>query len=719
LAKRKWQNPDWWRWNLAATRLHLSNMFAAIKSNPVGSVNVEKWYDNKPVPRRSDPEVDLLTIDKVVWVFVAIGAIGKALASAPMVAMQLKVVDGEQKGVRAESGPLVDLLARPNPIESMPILSWRLVLSMLTGNGYLVEDDSDSYLWHVNPKLVTPIASTKGITGYQIEWAGERKVLKPEQILHFKWPCAASEWEGASLIEPVKGDILLNLYYKRYMAGFFRDGAVPSGVLSSAALLKDEDVDRIRDRWMRQHSGVDKSHRLAVLDKSTNYQQISPPIKEIIAELLYTMPRDAILAALGVTPVMAGIMDEASYNTASEQKQIFWENTVLPFQQIIASTFNHQYVGRHFGDRVRVEFDNSNVKPLQEDENRRAEREAIYVNTGIRPINEVRAEHGWEPIEGGDEPLPFMRARIQALAAASLNNQTDRDNAASENGATDAAKSLVMPTWPSTSPALVGVVKKTDDPRRKRWEFHYKRVTRGQREFEAIMRRYLDAQLDRVISRLNGVAIGREVNLALLYSAMVAKAEDDDAIFRIGEENALLHESVDDYMKDTIKRAGTDAIDNVPGVGLVFDIRNPQVDIMIAEFRNRIETINDTTYDAIKGVLWEVYDEGMSLREAERMLVDQVGGMSRTRARRIAATEMNGMVNGGEMAGYIQAGIDQKEWQSAFLPTSRETHKAANGQIIPMTGKFLVDGEFLEYPGDPGGSAGNVVNCYCVIAPVV
>jgi hypothetical protein len=53
------------------------------------------------------------------------------------------------------------------------------------------------------------------------------------------------------------------------------------------------------------------------------------------------------------------------------------------------------------------------------------------------------------------------------------------------------------------------------------------------------------------------------------------------------------------------------------------------------------------------------------------------------------------------------------------LPTSREAHLAADGQEVDLNDDFVVDGQQMEYPGDPRGDAGNTCNCICTTYPVV
>lgn len=57
----------------------------------------------------------------------------------------------------------------------------------------------------------------------------------------------------------------------------------------------------------------------------------------------------------------------------------------------------------------------------------------------------------------------------------------------------------------------------------------------------------------------------------------------------------------------------------------------------------------------------------------------------------------------------------KKEWASAFLPTTRDPHAIADGQVVNMNDFFIVDGERFQYPGDTqhGASVANYANCKC------
>jgi uncharacterized protein with gpF-like domain len=97
-----------------------------------------------------------------------------------------------------------------------------------------------------------------------------------------------------------------------------------------------------------------------------------------------------------------------------------------------------------------------------------------------------------------------------------------------------------------------------------------------------------------------------------------------------------------------------------------------------------------------------------------------VGIISRQRGALIARTETHGAANYGADGAARATGLKlRKEWIAAEDERTRPDHNEANGQIVDMDQAFDVGGEALMYPGDPAGSAGNIINCRCGVSHVV
>ena len=148
---------------------------------------------------------------------------------------------------------------------------------------------------------------------------------------------------------------------------------------------------------------------------------------------------------------------------------------------------------------------------------------------------------------------------------------------------------------------------------------------------------------------------------------------------------------------------------------------------------NRITQINRFTkayvLAKLRPILNEGIQEGLGIQEIARSIVSNIaeytGKFANYRASRIARTEIIGSSNRASLASVEAAGLQGmvlKRWLPTIDPErTRESHlEMANHPAIPLDQKFEVkraDGgsEFLEYPGDPNGSPGNVINCRCTV----
>lgn len=110
--------------------------------------------------------------------------------------------------------------------------------------------------------------------------------------------------------------------------------------------------------------------------------------------------------------------------------------------------------------------------------------------------------------------------------------------------------------------------------------------------------------------------------------------------------------------------------------------------------------------------------DGLSIAKTAQAIQNSMGNMSRTRAVRIARTEVSGALNGGQVAGIQQIEAESglamtKEWLSVHGSTTRETHSEADGQEVPVAGEFTIGGHACRFPGDWRLPAEERINCQC------
>lgn len=134
----------------------------------------------------------------------------------------------------------------------------------------------------------------------------------------------------------------------------------------------------------------------------------------------------------------------------------------------------------------------------------------------------------------------------------------------------------------------------------------------------------------------------------------------------------------------------------------------------------KVTQINRTTESQIRRIIRGGFEEGLSVAKIGSNIRTMAAPMSALRANIIARTETHTAANFGAQQAAELTGLNMKrEWVSAQDDRTRDTSEAdhvdADGQTVGMKEPFTVSGEKLMFPGDPSGSAANVINCRCAV----
>lgn len=137
----------------------------------------------------------------------------------------------------------------------------------------------------------------------------------------------------------------------------------------------------------------------------------------------------------------------------------------------------------------------------------------------------------------------------------------------------------------------------------------------------------------------------------------------------------------------------------------------------------RITQVLDTTIEWVNELTAEGLREGLTTDQVATQIqekwTDPESPINRFRAERISRTETISAANKGSQQGVIDSDVDAlKFWISATDDRVRDAHDTGQNPSlsvpIPLTDPYIVDNEALMFPGDPAGSAHNVINCRCV-----
>lgn len=142
----------------------------------------------------------------------------------------------------------------------------------------------------------------------------------------------------------------------------------------------------------------------------------------------------------------------------------------------------------------------------------------------------------------------------------------------------------------------------------------------------------------------------------------------------------------------------------------------------------KINRIATTTVTQITKIITDGQRQGKTPGEIAKALSNSLPRIAKQRAKLIAVTEVHSATQYGL---YRSAILSQKPldkiWQTmeddrvrSFAGNATYSHRAMQNTRTPLQKKFLVPhvgGSFegLLFPGDPDGSAGNVINCRCLM----
>jgi hypothetical protein len=164
--------------------------------------------------------------------------------------------------------------------------------------------------------------------------------------------------------------------------------------------------------------------------------------------------------------------------------------------------------------------------------------------------------------------------------------------------------------------------------------------------------------------------------------------------------------------------------------GVSFSVKNPAVRGVLGQLGRKIVGITATTREEIMRAIDGAWEQGLSIPHTAELIRDYSANIAPARATTIARTELIGAVNGGSHAvasvGHAWGAANGeppllKIWLTAEDERVRDSHVQAGddyaaGLGIPLDDPFSVGDDELMFPGDPDGSAGEVINCRCAIS---
>lgn len=607
---------------------------------------------------------------------------------------------------------LTQLVTRPNVWQSWSEFQGLAeVFLNLSGNCYIYLDKENipwaMYLLRPDQVRIVPKPGGKELMGFLYIPSGKSQVdavpYLPEDIIHIRLPNPLDPLDGMGYglapLSPAARSTNVDNEVTRYLQLFFQKGAMPPGLLKYDMPLDDADVTRARTRWQEIYGGVDNWTDVAVLDQGGQYERLGLSFDEMGFGPIDERNEARMSMVFGVPPILIGTrlgLTRSSYGKAYEEaRKAFWEDTMIPTLRMFETEYQH-----YLGDNgVFVAFDLSQVPALSPSatEKRETAGEA-FQRAGITR-NEYRAALHLDPIEGGDVYImPFNMAEVPAGVKPKPEEQAKSMNA----------------EWKAAFLRQI-------DARARGWE----------KQFADAAKQALDNDRRKILT---------------IVSEAKAKALENKQTVAWGEALLAMSHYFKMEAKDNWRKVFVPVLSGLitergeqlnADFGMEFDVRNLLAEKWFETYTiNFSKPINKVSEATIRDILQQGMEEGWSIPEMstnlETTFAQWMEGdlspedfewfeerMPPFRLETIARTETIKASNAGSEALYKNWGMEQKEWLATMDGRTRDAHALASGQVVGIDEKFEVGGQMLAYPGDPAGSAENVINCRCTVLPVV
>jgi len=687
------------------------------------------------------------------WVFITVDLVASKLSRQWLRVMRRVSQDGKEVTEPAENHPFTKVIERPNAFQDYHSFMYvTAVDTVLEGNGIVWSGSAKDRMMLIPAETISISFDGQGaVNRYDVvelsSLAGDIQrnrvsSFSVDQIAHIRRPNPSSYLWGLSPFIPARKSILFNRYSSEYLNNFYLKGATPGLALEMSDVANEQTALRMLRSFEMAYTGRRNQRRTLVLPKGVSAKEVSHTLADQQLKDYIAINRETILGILKVPKhevslQTAGSLGSEEYKTALKN---FWASTLKPLQSLIAGTLT-----KHFqdvlGEGYFLEFDNSDVDVLQEDETAKADLASKLLAT--HTLNEVRAElYQLPPVPGGDVVMgqlqpggvnPFGLSVQNALAKAAELRQLGAPGVA----ATDS------PRQQGSEDGLDLKAREAAAERAMSTDWFKRRQTMADRAAESGEEELSASIVDIWADMAPGIlkAVKRSLTKGLRLKAELPSR---------AELRKRLRDAMGDFeerwIDDTLKVLES-KVDIGYDISLVVPFKLPAQDELLA-LRERnaskrraileerglfsFAKVNETTTDRILGLVEQGVAEGKTIQVIASNIADTFSDIANieSRARTIARTETLTAVSIGQAAAmedaaqvipnlkkmWMNAGDDRVRGKATGLyPDSESDHWKLQGQVQDHDKPFVDprSGEKLMYPRAPGSSAGAVINCRC------
>lgn len=603
---------------------------------------------------------------------IVMACVGWAQCTFPEAPIMLeKLKDGEWE--RVYTHPFLERMERPNDYYSGLLMSMALISDwMIDGNVYYRKVRSSAgrvvEIIYIPSTMIDPhwpYDGSKYIDYYDYSSGRSHEEIPPEDIVHFRNGLDPTNVrKGCSKLKSLFREIFTDDEAANMTASLLKNLGVPGLVISPGkGMSASPDEAQETKKWFEENFIGDKRGKPLVMKGDTQVQQFGFTPQQMDLRALRRIPEERISGVFGIAAIVAGLgagLDRSTFANYAEAREAAYESFIIPTQRLVADVLKHQLLNEYEDDLTqwRVGYDLSDVRILQEDENRKIDRVNRMVQGGWLKVSDAQRMTG-APID--DKADYYLRPFTTQPVYSGKETAFSEPAKGIKSGLSDEAKSLD-------------------------WKAYVTSAEGFERAFIPILKSMFSSQEKEAIRQLKK---GNHENFIDLEKAR--KDYTDSAKPILSNVLRWAINNAQDMVQPQKALKGT----------LAYEMALKWLGTRLSW---AADTISEETATKLNTAVAEGYAAGEGLNELTKR-IKGVFDISNMRAERIARTETMQASAQGAIEGYKELGVRQVEFFAALDERSCADCMALHGE------KFAI--------ADSVGIITVHPNCRCKWLPVV
>lgn len=326
---------------------------------------------------------------------------------------------------------LMDLLENPNPEQSgEELLQELMTFQQLTGVWLLRKIRGKGgrvvRIISLDPNDMKIIQDRNGwVKAYKHRYLD--RPIPAEDIIKCKLRANPNDihW-GISPLRVLGEEIDFDNLSVQYLRSYFKNNAIPAGLLKFRTVVREEDQQRIQKRWEERYGGQRGWNSVAVTDASVEFESIGSDPKSLNLRVAWDETATRICMAFQVPAILVGTqvgLQRSTYSNYYEARKSFWQETEIPILKQTASSITRGLI-REFDPMLTMQYDLASIEALKEMQSEMRTWAVSAWNASLIPRDSALELAGLPPI-GGEEGKQYKAAPVMKDPKAGLVNPDD------------------------------------------------------------------------------------------------------------------------------------------------------------------------------------------------------------------------------------------------------------------------------------------------------